>query len=217
MPAQTATITPLAQPDLFDEADEADEARAKRTARRRVRYFAYGSNADQEQMLARCPSARLLGTAVLRDHCMVFAGHSASRGGPVATVFACRGVDVPGALYSITRADLVRLDGYEGVPWMYLRGERWVETGERKRRAHVYWLRGEQVALGIRRPAPAYLGLIGMAYGRLGISRDSLSLALEIAERVARGVADASEARRDKTLSNRKRTPSGSIATKKRP
>lgn len=183
MPSRKSTAAPV-QPDLFDAA----EARAERAARKRVRYFAYGSNADQEQMLARCPSARLLGTATLQDHCLVFAGNSPSRGGAVATVFACRGFQVPGALYSITRSDLAMLDQFEGVPWVYVRTEKWVETSARRRRAAVYWLRSEHVATGIRRPAAAYLGQIMLAYRRLGIPRDSLALALDIADRVTSAV-----------------------------
>ncbi len=186
MPTRKPTKTPAVQPDLFEGPDEIevrDEKVARRT-RKRVRYFAYGSNADQEQMRARCPSSRLLGTATLRDHFLAFAGHSASRGGAVATVISCPGFAVHGALYSITPADLASLDRFEGVPWMYTRAESWVRVDERRRRAVVYRLRDEHVAAGVRRPAPAYLRQIVLAYRRLGLPNDGISLALEIAARV---------------------------------
>lgn len=214
MPPRKPTITPAIQPDLFDTAD----GQVARADRKRAAYFAYGSNADQDQMLARCPSARLLGTATLRDHCMVFAGNSPSRGGAVATVFACSGFEVPGALYSITHADLEMLDRFEGVPWMYVRGALWVETDGRKRRANVYWLRNEQVATGIRRPASAYLGLIARAYRRLGIPPDSISLALDIAERVVRPDPTQPKSRRRAATPARTASPAAKpVATKKRP
>lgn len=150
---------------------------------RRVRTFAYGSNVDEAQMRRRCPSARLLGLATLKGHAMAFAGHSAGRGGPVATVFACAQLDVPGALYSISRADLVRLDAFEGVPWMYARSSAWVvDHKERRRRAEVYQLQPEHFVLGT--PAPGYLGQIVAAYHRLGIPRTSLSIAVTLATRV---------------------------------
>ncbi len=188
MPTRKRTKTPALQPELFEVPDEIEvpDEKVARAARKRVRYFAYGSNADQEQMRARCPSARLLGTAVLRDHFLAFAGHSASRGGAVATVISCPGFAVHGALYSITRADLASLDRFEGVPWMYTRAEPWVRIDERRRRAVVYRLRDEQVAVGLRRPAPAYLGQIVLAYRHLGLPDDGISLALDIAARAAK-------------------------------
>ena len=40
-------------------------------------YFAYGSNLDAAQMRARCPSAKLLGAAILDGYRLGFAGQSA--------------------------------------------------------------------------------------------------------------------------------------------
>lgn len=49
-------------------------------------YFAYGSNLDGAQMRRRCPSARLVGAAILDGYRLGFAGQSAALGGGVATV-----------------------------------------------------------------------------------------------------------------------------------
>jgi len=49
-------------------------------------YFAYGSNLDGAQMRRRCPSARLVGAAILDGYRLGFAGQSAAWGGGVATV-----------------------------------------------------------------------------------------------------------------------------------
>lgn len=160
-----------------------DESPPPPPDRRRVSCFSYGSNVDEIQMRRRCPSALFLGRATLRRHAMAFAGHSLSRGGAVATVYACAKLDVPGALYSITRDDLARLDAFEGVPWTYERHTRWVVDHEgKRRRAEVYQLRREHFVLGM--PSPAYLGQIVTAYHRLGIPRDSLSIAVTLAARV---------------------------------
>lgn len=180
----------ISLPPRNDDAQEAlfPDAEAPRPPPdlRRVRVFAYGSNVDQDQMRYRCPSARFVGVATLRGHAMAFAGYSASRSGPVATVFACEALDVPGALYSITREDLARLDRFEGVPWMYTRASAWVIAGGKRRRAEIYRLRAEHVRAGLGSPAPAYLGLIVGAYHRLGIPKDSLSIAITLATRVKR-------------------------------
>jgi hypothetical protein len=117
---------------------------------------------------------------------MAFAGYSASRSGPVATVFACDALDVPGALYSITRDDLGRLDRFEGVPWMYTRASAWVVADGKRRRAEIYRLRAEEFARGLGTPSPAYLGLIVRAYHGLGIPKESLSIAIGLAARVKR-------------------------------
>ncbi|MBE7449219.1 MAG: gamma-glutamylcyclotransferase [Kofleriaceae bacterium] len=180
----------ISLPPRIDAAQEALFPEAEPSPRppdlRRVRVFAYGSNVDADQIRYRCPSARLVGVATLRGHAMAFAGHSASRGGPVATVFACEALDVPGALYSMTRDDLARLDRFEGVPWMYTRTSVWVIADGKRRRAEIYRLRAEHVRAGLGTPAPAYLGLIVGAYHRLGIPKDSLSIAITLATRVKR-------------------------------
>lgn len=72
-------------------------------------YFAYGSNLDFGQMADRCPNARYVGIATLKDHELAFdaAGY--------ATVVKKPGSHVQGALWNLDRADEGKLDGYEGV------------------------------------------------------------------------------------------------------
>lgn len=185
MPPRKLTSAPSHnQTALFDD----DDASIPAVKRPRLRVFAFGSNLDESQMRSRCPSARLLGTATLPGHALAFAGYSASRGGPVATVFACDGLEVPGALFSVTPGDLAVLDRYEGVPWMYERSFAWVLTAScQRRRAAIYRLQAEQLRLGLGAPDAAYLGQIVAAYRRLGISQEALEIALEIAARKAAG------------------------------
>jgi hypothetical protein len=82
-------------------------------------YFAYGSNLDVRQMGARCPGATLVGTAVLRDHRLVFCGHSRTWNGAVASVVHAPGATVPGVLYELGVDDLSTLDRREGRPHSY--------------------------------------------------------------------------------------------------
>lgn len=77
-------------------------------------YFAYGSNLDPEQMTSRCPSARGLGRARLRDHRLDFTYFSMRWSGGSADVVPHSGDNVWGALYELEPADLARLDRFEG-------------------------------------------------------------------------------------------------------
>ncbi len=88
-----------------------------------IRYFAYGSNMDPDQMGERCPSARLLGPARLIDFRLAFTRESEVTfpGSGVADVVAAPGSVVWGAVYSIEEADLGALDRLEGAGIAYAR------------------------------------------------------------------------------------------------
>lgn len=77
-------------------------------------YFAYGSNMDWQQMKERCPSARFVGVAVMRDHKLGFTRESTRRGCGVADAVAEDGRSLWGVVYEITDLDLSRLDISEG-------------------------------------------------------------------------------------------------------
>lgn len=76
-------------------------------------YFAYGSNLNIKQMLARCPGAQPLRTWLLPHYRLVFRC--------VADVVLERGSVVPGAIYRITAACEAALDRYEGYPRLYFK------------------------------------------------------------------------------------------------
>lgn len=127
--------------------------------------FAYGSNLDEAQMQARCPSARVLGRAQLVGHALVFGGHSGRQGGAVASVVRNAGQAVDGLLYTLSEIDLRTLDRFEGTPWVYERVTRVVTTAHGvQQRAFVYVLSTRRPAP--LRPAPSYLAVILLAYAR---------------------------------------------------
>ncbi len=88
-----------------------------------IRYFAYGSNMDPDQMGERCPSARLVGPASLVDFRLAFTRESEVTypGSGVADVVAAPGSVVWGAVYSVDEADLRALDRLEGAGIAYAR------------------------------------------------------------------------------------------------
>ena len=92
-----------------------------RNGRIKTLYFAYGSNLNIEQMLARCPGAIPIATAVLHDYRLTYRG--ASRNYGVANIEPAEGHEVLGALYEIDERDLAALDRYEGYPTLYYRDD----------------------------------------------------------------------------------------------
>jgi hypothetical protein len=77
-------------------------------------YFAYGSNLCVAQMAERCPSGQVVGRAMLPDHTLIFPRRSARRNCGVASIVACPGRVVWGAVYRLTSADIADLDVCEG-------------------------------------------------------------------------------------------------------
>ena len=139
-------------------------------------YFAYGSNLSQEQMLARCPSAEVVGVARLPGYRLAFAGFSQAWGGAVATVLRAPAAYVPGILYRVSGEDLARLDAFEGVPFVYDRRRRRVrDRADAVRLAQVYAL-AEEGWQGI--PSPEYFRTIHAAYRTYKFDVAPLSSAL---------------------------------------
>lgn len=138
--------------------------------------FAFGSNLDITRMRRRCPSAVPETLARLPGHRLAFAGHSAAWGGAVATAVPARGRHVDGLIYRLARADLERLDRFEGTPYVYVRVRRTVVGKDGQRRVvHAYVLVDPREE---RAPPPDYLGIIARAYGLYHFSRGDLTAAL---------------------------------------
>ncbi|MCZ7497295.1 gamma-glutamylcyclotransferase [Agrobacterium tumefaciens] len=77
-------------------------------------YFAYGSNMDPNQMIERCPDAKLVGLACLPDHILCFPRRSKNRGCGVSSIEPKIGHDTWGVVWELSEADLVALDKNEG-------------------------------------------------------------------------------------------------------
>ena len=76
-------------------------------------YFAYGSNMNWEQMQRRCPSAKFICVAQLRDYRFAIARHSRLRKCGTSNVLAENGCVVWGIVYDIDEHDLEILDDFE--------------------------------------------------------------------------------------------------------
>jgi hypothetical protein len=69
-------------------------------------YIAYGSNMNLEQMKYRCPTAKVVGTAMLENWRLIFNN--------VASVERSKGDRVPVLVWEIQPLDEKALDAYEG-------------------------------------------------------------------------------------------------------
>ena len=84
-------------------------------------YFAYGSNMNYNQMIARCPNAQYFGKGFLADYKLAFTRNSKNWNGAVADILVSPGDIVWGVIYSVSDADIQKLDVCEGHPTIYKR------------------------------------------------------------------------------------------------
>jgi hypothetical protein len=131
-------------------------------------YAAYGSNLNHNQMAQRCPGARFIGKAIIRDYRLVFRRF--------CDIEAAKGFVVPVGLWKLTPACLDALDRYEGFPSQY--GRTWVEAvlpNKKKERAMVYFMN----YVGYEAPSERYVNGVAEGYEHCGIPNHRLIEALE--------------------------------------
>ena len=120
-------------------------------------YIAYGSNLNVRQMRMRCPSARIIGTSVLKDYELLFKG---SKTGSYLTVEEKSGVSVPVAVWEVTAEDEKTLDRYEGYPNFYYKRElkvkyKGIRTGKHRTATAFVYIMHEERPIGV--PSDFYM------------------------------------------------------------
>jgi len=141
-------------------------------------YLAYGSNLNVRQMRFRCPTARIVGTAVIEDYELLFKG---SRSGSYLTIEPKKGSKVPVAVWSVEEDDEISLDRYEGFPTFYYKKEmeivvKGIKTGrERLKKAFVYIMH-EDRPLGI--PSLHYVDTCIEGYKVFGFDKSLIMTAI---------------------------------------
>lgn len=140
-----------------------------------MRYAAYGSNMDAEQMYFRCPGAKFLGVGKVKGMRLLFRGHPYAA---VATIEKGRyNSSVPVVIWDITKDDELALDNYEGYPNMYTKvmlpvdaGDGW---GEVDTMAYVI-----DPGLSFGTPSDYYYGILRNAYRDYGFDIEKLKNAV---------------------------------------
>ena len=86
-------------------------------------------------MAIRCPTAKSVGTSLLKDYRLVFYGR---HGGAVASVEPFKGESVPVLAWEITSSDEAELDRYEGYPFLYRKETVKVRLNGKRTDAMIY-------------------------------------------------------------------------------
>ena len=123
-----------------------------------ILYIAYGSNLNLAQMAGRCPTAEVVGKAVLRGWRLAFRG--------VATIERRIGYTVPVLVWKLQPEDEQSLDRYEGWPHLYRKEILKVAIDGRRRTAMVYIMNGNSHPYSP--PARSYMRTILEGYESAG-------------------------------------------------
>ena len=147
-------------------------------------YIAYGSNLNIEQMKRRCPQARIIGTAEIKDYELLFKG---SLTGSYLTIEKSMGSRVPVAVWETTEADEAALDRYEGFPTFYYKAEmeldiKGIRTGRIRHRNCYVYIMHEERKIGV--PSYYYVDTCLEGYRAFGFDESYLWRAVENSRRV---------------------------------
>ena len=137
-------------------------------------YVAYGSNLNVRQMLMRCPTARMIGTSVIKNYRLMFKG---SQTGSYLTIEPELGSEVPVGVWAVSTIDERALDRYEGYPSFYYKKElslpiTGIRTGKVRQRNIFVYIMHEERRLGT--PSDFYLQTCIEGYHNFGFDPDVL-------------------------------------------
>ena len=120
-------------------------------------YLAYGSNLNVRQMKLRCPTARVVGTAEIKNYELLFKG---SQTGSYLTIEPKKGGIVPVAVWEVQEQDVRLLDRYEGWPRFYYKKDmeiryKGIRTGRHRTVTAFVYIMHEDREIGI--PSNRYI------------------------------------------------------------
>lgn len=134
-----------------------------------VMYFAYGHNTNTDEMKKRCPDARYIGVAVLKNFRFILKHY--------ADIEPSDGDQTYGVLWSITTKELKALDHDEGLHEHYNRIPVKVYMGDQDFRATAYIMDPGYNAEGP--PDKKYVELVKQGYEEHDLPLDQLEQGLQ--------------------------------------
>lgn len=145
-------------------------------------YIAYGSNLNIEQMLLRCPGARVIGTSEIPNYQLLFKG---SKTGSYLTIEPKEGASVPVAAWEVSEQNELALDRYEGFPTFYYKVEmvlpvKGIRSGKMRQCKVFVYIMHEDRPYGP--PSTSYLRTCIQGYRAFGFDLRHLEQALYISE-----------------------------------
>ena len=144
------------------------------------RFFAaYGVGANRTEMAKRCPTAKLLGASVLRNHRLTFRGTHAAA---VANIEPEKVRSVPVLVWDITPADEAALDQYEGFPHLYEKQQFRLRLDGKVVDCMAYVMRGDRP---FGKPSAFYYSAVLEGYNAAGFDTEILRNAVQNASETA--------------------------------
>ena len=149
-------------------------------------YVAYGSNLNTYQMKFRCPTARLVGTGIIKDHELQFKGRKDSA---FATIAPSEGGTVPVAVWELQPRDEKALDRYEGFPNYYFKQDIPVEMKNGETVNGMVYIMNLRQDFGI--PSTGYVQTVSEGYHNCRLDTSVLKNAIrQSVSRYADSVSD---------------------------
>ena len=141
-------------------------------------YLAYGSNLNIPQMMRRCPTSRIIGTAEIANYRLLFKD---SKTGSYLTIEPAEGFTVPVGVWEITEEDEEALDFYEGYPSFYYKKTfrlpiKGIRTRTVRRRTAFAYIMHEDRSLGI--PTSHYVQVCRAGYDAFGFDQQLITEAV---------------------------------------
>jgi len=140
------------------------------------RYLAYGSNMNIRQMVVRCPTAKVVGTAILEGYELIFQGVN---GDAYATIRKNTKKNTPVLVWELDDLAEHRLDNYEGFPTFYGKAFFRVDIEGKPVRAMAYVM-NQGIPLGV--PERHYYEGIYAGYLAAGFDTAILDEAVRVSD-----------------------------------
>ena len=136
-------------------------------------FAAYGVGVNRGEMAKHCPTAKLIGTAELKNYRLAFRG---SRAGALATIEKAKGCIVPALLWEISPQDELALDRWIGVPELYRKAAIKVRRDDALLDALIYILISGKPQ---NKPSAFYYSTLLEGYRAAGFDADILKAAVQ--------------------------------------
>ena len=136
-------------------------------------FAAYGVGVNRAEMAKRCPTAKLIGAAVLRNYRLTFRGTHAAA---VANIEPAKSRSVTVLVWDITPADEAALDLYEGFPHLYEKQQVKIRLDGMLVSCMAYVMRGDR-PLG--KPSAFYYSTLLEGYREAGFDPNILKAAVQ--------------------------------------
>ena len=142
-------------------------------------YLAYGSNLNIPQMRHRCPTAKIIGTAEIKDYELLFKG---SKTGSYLTIEPKKGATVPVAVWEVKQGDEANLDIYEGAPRFYYKKDmqikcKYLKSGRMRTISAFVYIMYEYRQLGV--PSAYYVNTCLNGYDSFGFDSELIYKAID--------------------------------------